>query len=84
MNDKKILKYTIQYHFHKATPQVQKLFLSLDPKIRDLQNVENYARSNYIGFKRIGMKPPFVEMHFRKRTNKIEVHLRPVDYSHSN
>lgn len=84
MNSKKQLNYSIESHVNNATDKVKDLFILLHPQILSLKDVESYARSNYIGYKLIVGKHPFVEMHFRKKTNRIELHLRPIKYSTPN
>ncbi len=83
MTDKNRLSSSIENHYRDATEKVKRIFNLLNPEILRLSNAINYARKNYIGYKLIEKKSPFVEMHFKKRIEKIQVHLRPIDHSSS-
>ncbi len=52
----------------------------LDIIILSLDNVHHYATGAYIGYKKIGSRSPFVEMHIRTKKNLLELHIRPMNH----
>ena len=72
MTDENRLSPSIENHYRDATEKVKRIFDLLNPEILRLSNAINYARKNYIGYKLIENKSPFVEMHFKKRIEKFK------------
>ena len=79
MDKQKLPKPTIEDLIDKGNSDIQKLFNNLRLNIKKInQNIKEYSTSRYIGYKLVKNKTLFAEVHIRKE--KIEFHLRPIDY----
>ena len=81
MSSKKNLKTTVEEHLVNKPQFIRDLFTVFKEKIREFENVEEKAVDPYVGYKfRLGNRRPrlFVELHIQ--IEKIELHLRNIDY----
>ncbi len=81
MNDHKLSPVTIEDHVNKAPESIKGTLNLLRTKIKELENVQEYATRAYIGYKLKAYKTLFVEMHIQTKKEQIVLHLKPVEYN---
>lgn len=73
-------KPTADSHFNNAPESLKPILDLLRIKIKNLENVQEYATKAYVGYKLVAYKTLFVEMHIQKVKMRIVLHLRPLEY----